>query len=630
MRKNIKINSLIKYLLILPFLTGFAFSQTEDASVEVKPVEKKERKIDEAINDFMAPVSKEIFKFVFSGPKIENIKGEQLKYKGGDGIELPLILIWLVGTSLLLTFIFKFVNLTHLKLAVNTIRGKYSDKDDPGEITHFQALSAALSGTVGLGNIAGVAVAVSVGGAGAIFWMVVAGFLGMTAKFCECTLGVKYRKFDENGKVLGGAMYYLRDGLAERGMKGVGKVLAVLFAIVCVAASFGAGNMFQANQATAIFNKITESDAHNSAKKNLVVVTKEKDSYLAMATTLLEQKKSSEALRAKLTSFGESFSVEEGNLRAELQATEASVETLAKKVGNESEHLAVLEGKISVLKKEVDESRGFFEERKWAFGLIIAVLVGLVIIGGVKSIAKVTGVLVPVMCGVYVLAAFIVLCIFVKDIPAAFATIFNSAFGISALSGGLIGAFIQGIRRSSFSNEAGFGSAPIVHAAAKTKHAASEGLVALLEPFVDTVIVCTMTGLVIVVTGMHTSTEFGGVDLTAEAFGKGLSFFPIVLAVAAILFAVSTMLSWCYYGQQAWSYLFGNSKAMSLVFKVIFCLFIICGASMSLNAVLDFSDGMFFFMCLFNLVGVWILYPVVQSELKKYKEFAASKDQMNQ
>ena len=627
MRKNMKIKSLMKCLLILPFLTGFCFSQVEDVYEEAKSVEVVEIKIDEKINNFMAPISREIFKYVFAGPKIENAEGEQLKYKNGNGIELPLILIWLIGTSLLLTFIFKFVNLTHLKLAFNTIRGKYSDKNDPGEITHFQALSAALSGTVGLGNIAGVAVAVSVGGAGAIFWMVVAGFLGMTAKFCECTLGVKYRKIDENGRVLGGAMYYLRDGLAEQGMKGVGKVLAVLFAIVCVAASFGAGNMFQVNQAAAIFNKITASDDHKAAKKNLVVVTKEKASYQEMATTLLEQQKSSESLRMQLTSFGEAFSIEEDGLRAELLATEASVASLVQKVGDKSAHLALLDGKIEILKDEVNATKGFFEERKWAFGLIIAVLVGLVIIGGVKSIAKVTGVLVPIMCGIYVLSAFIILCMFATEIPAAFKTIFKSAFGISALSGGLIGAFIQGIRRSAFSNEAGFGSAPIVHAAAKTKHAASEGLVALLEPFVDTVIVCTMTGLVIVVTGMHTSTEFGGIDLTAEAFGKGLDFFPIVLAVAAILFAVSTMLSWCYYGQQAWSYLFGNSKAMALVFKIIFCIFIIIGASMSLSAVLDFSDGMFFFMCLFNLVGVWILYPVVKRELRKYKEFADSVDQ---
>lgn len=627
MKNNIKIKSLMKCLLILPVLTGLSFSQVVDHNEDAKPVVAKERKIDEKINDFMAPISNEIFKYVFAGPKIENAKGEQLKYKNGNGIELPLILIWLIGTSLLLTFIFKFVNLTHLKLAFNTIRGKYSQKDDPGEITHFQALSAALSGTVGLGNIAGVAVAVSVGGAGAIFWMVVAGFLGMTAKFCECTLGVKYRKIDENGKVLGGAMYYLRDGLAEQGMKGVGKVLAVLFAIVCVTASFGAGNMFQVNQAAAIFNKITASEEHQVAKKNLIVVTKEKDSYLEMANALLKQQESSKSLRAQLTSFDESFSVKEEGLRAELLATETSVATLAEKVGDKSEHLALLDSKIEVLKNEVSDTKGFFEERKWAFGLIIAVLVGLVIIGGVKSIAKVTGVLVPVMCGIYVLSAFIILCIFVTEIPAAFVTIFKSAFGISALSGGLIGAFIQGIRRSAFSNEAGFGSAPIVHAAAKTKHAASEGLVALLEPFVDTVIVCTMTGLVIVVTGMHTSTEFGGIDLTAEAFSKGLNFFPIVLAVAAILFAISTMLSWCYYGQQAWAYLFGNSKAMALIFKIIFCVFIVLGASMSLSAVLDFSDGMFFFMCLFNLVGVWILYPVVKKELRKYKEFADSVDQ---
>lgn len=616
-------------LLSVVVLGGSVLAQ-ESAEVAGEQVIKEEKlSIDKSINKVFKPISDTLLKFIFSGPELESLTGEPLKDRSGGNMSLPLILIWLVGTSLLLTVIFNFVNVSHLKLAFNTVRGKYSKKSDPGEITHFQALSAALSGTVGLGNISGVAIAISVGGAGAIFWMIFAGLLGMTAKFCECTLGVYYRKEDSRGRIRGGAMYYLRDGLAEKGMAGVGKVLAVLFAIVCVAASFGAGNMYQVQQAASIYNKITESQEHINAKKHLNAEEKKKEEFTTMVSALNSQIQESSTLRAKLKEFASSYSdYQTSTLEEQLQISEERVAVLATQVGDSEGALKAIDAQITLYSEEVELTRGFFAQHKWLFGLVVAVVVGLVVIGGIKSIAKVTGFLVPIMCGVYILAALTVLVIFVAEIPAAIGTIFSSAFGVNAVAGGMIGAFIQGIRRSAFSNEAGFGSAPIAHAAVKTKYSASEGLVALLEPFVDTVIVCTMTGLVIVVTGMHEVTGLTGINLTSEAFGKGVGFFPVVLAVAAILFAVSTMFSWCYYGQQAWAFIFGDSKPAEMVFKLLFCLLIIVGASLGLGVVLDFSDAMFFFMCLFNLIGVWVLYPIVKKELAKFKKHAAEIDKL--
>lgn len=445
------------------------------------------------------------------------------------GTELPFVLFLLVSSALFLTLYFKFINVRGLKTAFRTVRGKYSSKDDPGEITHFQALSSALSATVGLGNIAGVAIAITAGGPGAAFWMILCGVLGMTTKFCECTLGTRYREIDENGKVHGGAMFYLQKGFAELGWAPLGKVLAVIFAFACIMASLGAGNMFQGNQA---FEQL----------------------------------------------------------------------------------LAVSGGEES-----------FFYGKGWLFGTIMGVFVASVILGGIKSIGRVTSKLVPLMCGIYLAAAAYVLFAHADQIGYAFGRIFSEAFTPKAGLGGLVGVMLLGFKRAAFSNEAGFGSAPIAHSAVKTSKPASEGYVALLEPFVDTVVVCTMTALVIIITGAQTE---GGdwvqaIGVTSAAFGSVISWFPYVLFAAVLLFAFSTMISWCYYGEQAWMYLFGKSRKNALTYKVFFSLMVVVGCSVKLGSVLDFSDAMLFLMCFPNFIGIYFLLPKVREEVKKFDEHVA-------
>ncbi|MBU2950170.1 alanine:cation symporter family protein [Tamlana agarivorans] len=466
--------------------------------------------------------------------------------------KIPWVLIVLMGGAVFFTIYFRFINITGFSKAIKVVQGKYEDiekhgadtlygdstpnedaniietlRDDSahGEVSHFQALTAALSATVGLGNIAGVAVALSIGGPGATFWMIVAGLLGMASKFAECTLGVKYRDVGEDGTVYGGPMYYLTKGFKEKGMKGFGKVLAVIFAIFVIGGSFGGGNMFQANQAAAQFTKL--------------------------------------------------FNFE-------------------------------------------NENAGMY------FGMVMAVLVAVVIIGGIKRIASVTEKVVPFMAGIYVLASLIILGANWTLIDDAFGLIYEGAFSGLGIAGGLVGVMIQGIRRGAFSNEAGVGSAAIAHSAVRTKYAASEGIVALLEPFVDTVVICTMTALVIVITNFDGGfMEYGvpikeGVELTAIAFDSVIPHFSIVLTIAVILFAFSTMISWSYYGMQGWVFLFGKGKLSDLIYKILFLFFVVVGASISLGAVIDFSDAMIFAMVVPNIIGVVILSPVIRTELVKY------------
>ena len=477
-------------------------------------------------------------------------------------VDVPWVLIVLVFSAVFFTIYFRFINITGFRTSINIVRGKYDDLesggkvevsdnvstdedgDNPdtirvenheGEVSHFQALTAALSATVGLGNIAGVAVAISIGGPGATFWMIVAGLIGMSSKFVECTLGVKYREIGEDGTVYGGPMYYLSKGLKEFKAGMLGKVLAVVFAIMCIGGSFGGGNMFQSNQAFKMFENRMEY------------------------------------LNIDVAGYG------------------------------------------------------------WLFGLVIAILVGVVIIGGIKSIAKVTDKIVPFMVGIYVLAALVILFINFDAIPAAFGAIFSGAFASEGIIGGAVGVLIQGFRRAAFSNEAGIGSASIAHAAVRTKYAASEGLVALLEPFIDTVIVCTMTALVIIITNgdgsiMTYGQDVGdGVTATSSAFASEISWFPWVLSIAVILFAFSTMISWSYYGYQAWTYLFGRSKTAEYIYKTMFCVFVIIGSAASLGAVIDFSDAMIFAMMVPNMVGLFFLAPRVRDELKKYKDAIKAK-----
>lgn len=431
---------------------------------------------------------------------------------------IPFIVVWLVLGAAFFTIRMGFINFRGFKHALDLAKGKFDDPNAPGSITHFQALSTAVSATVGLGNIAGVAVAISLGGAGATFWMVLAGLMGMSSKFVECTLGVKYRFINKEGKIFGGPMNYLRYGLEKRNLSGLGKFLAAFFAILGVGASFGGGNMFQANQ---------------------------------------------------------SFEILSGQFPA--------------LVGN-----------------------GFW------FGIIVSVLVGVVIIGGINSIAKVTGKVVPFMAAVYVIGALAVIIINIENIGPAFSAIFEGAFNPTALKGGVIGVLIVGFQRAAFSNEAGVGSAAIAHSTAKTNHPPSEGFVALLEPFIDTVVVCTLTALVLIFTGMHEVEGVGGAQLTSQAFASVISWFPYVLAAAVFLFAFSTMISWSYYGMRAWTYLFGKSNKSEFVYKMLFLIFVVIGSSVSLGAVLDFSDMMILAMSFPNIIGLYILSGEVREDLREY------------
>lgn len=450
------------------------------------------------------------------------------------GTSFPWIVMWLVVAATVFTLYFGFVQFRFFSHAIALVKGDYSDPNDAGEVSHFQALATALSGTVGLGNIAGVAVAVGIGGPGATFWMILAGLLGMASKFTECTLGVKYRNEYPDGTVSGGPMYYISKGFSELGLPG-GKFLAVLFSIFCILGALGGGNMFQANQAHAQISGI------------------------------------------------------------------------------------------------VGDYPG------WITGLIFAAIVFAVIVGGIKSIANVTEKIVPLMGILYVGAALIILLVNYDKIGWAFGQIFEGAFSGLGVAGGLVGALIQGFKRAAFSNEAGVGSAAIAHSAVRTKEPITEGFVSLLEPLIDTVVICTMTALVITIsqqlivdpdTGRFVLNEAGtaiatvdgntGVALTSAAFASGISWFPYVLAVAVILFAFSTMISWSYYGLKAWTYLFGEGKTSELTFKLIFCVFIVIGAAASLGPVIDFSDAAIFAMAVVNIFALYFLMRIVRAELNSY------------
>ena len=505
-------------------------------------------------------------------PKEESVVGKTLDQKIDEGFgkitgpfvskifsEIPVngygvkwVIVWLALGGLVLTIVFKFVNLRAFPLAIKTVKGRYSSDSDPGEITHFQALTAAVSGTVGLGNIAGVAIGISVAGPGVAFWLFLAGFLGMATKFAECTLGVKYREIDSEGRIHGGGMHYLKKGLAERGMPGFGQVLAIFFAIFCVFASFGGGNIFQVSQVT----------------QQLINVT-----------------------------------------------------------GGEEE--------------------SFFVGNQWIFGFAMAAITGMVILGGIRGIAKVTSKLVPTMCFIYILSAIIVLIANADRLLPAIQMIVNEAFNPrAAVTGGFLAAFIWGIRRATFSNEAGIGSAAIAHAAVQTKRPASEGVVALLEPFIDSVVVCTMTSLVIV-SSMHFQGDSGdfmvngvsqtltdknnsstfGIGLTSLAFQSVHDSFRYILFICVLLFAFSTLITWSYYGLQAWQYLLGNGKIAEMSYKVIFCLVIIIGSSASMSSAVDFSDASLFAMSIPNLIGVYLLIPIVRREYQDYLEYTKKIDQ---
>lgn len=439
----------------------------------------------------------------------------------GVEIGIPLIVLWLIVGGVFFTFRMGFINVRAFKHSLDVVRGKYDDSEDEGEVSHFQALATALSATVGLGNIAGVAIAVSLGGPGAVFWMTVGGFFGMSSKFVECTLGQKYRVVKPDGTISGGPMRYLSEGLRRLKYGAFGRVLAIAFSIFCIMGALGGANMFQANQ-----------------------------SYGAV-------------------------------------------------------------------------SRVFPFVPSWLYGLILATLVGLVIVGGVRRIGQVAGTIVPFMCGLYVVASLFILLTNFTEIPGAFGVIVSSAFRPEAIEGGILGVLIQGFRRSAFSNEAGLGSAAIAHSAARTDEPIREGIVALLEPFIDTIVVCNMTALVIVITGAYNNPAYeelrntgAGAELTAAAFGTSISWFPVILAIAVFFFAFSTMISWSYYGERCWDYLTGGRG--TIIFKIIFLLAAFLGAIVAPGPVIGFSDGMILGMAFPNLLGMYFLCPQVARELKDY------------
>ncbi len=495
--------------LLLILIASTAFTSTAFAQDAMS--------LDQKVNEAFAS---------FTGPFVSLI------FAPLPGTSFPWIVMWLVVAATIFTLYFGFVQLRFFSHAISLVKGDYSDPKDAGEVSHFQALTTALSGTVGLGNIAGVAVAVGIGGPGATFWMILAGLLGMASKFTECTLGVKYRNEYPDGTVSGGPMYYISKGFKERGLPG-GKFLAILFSVFCILGALGGGNMFQANQAHAQIAGI------------------------------------------------------------------------------------------------VGDYPG------WITGVIFAVIVFAVIVGGVKSIARVTEKVVPFMGILYVGAAMIILFIHYDKIGWAFGQIFDGAFTGLGVAGGFVGALIQGFKRAAFSNEAGVGSAAIAHSAVKTKEPITEGFVSLLEPLIDTVVICTMTALVITISGqllidpetslymidggsIATVDGNSGVALTSAAFGSSISWFPYVLVVAVVLFAFSTMISWSYYGLKAWTYLFGEGKFSEIVFKVIFCIFIVIGAAASLDPVIDFSDAAIFAMAVVNITGLYFLMGIVKNELASY------------
>ena len=495
------------------------------------PMFSHSRGIDDKINDWFKPIADAWVNIVL------------YPINFSDEISIPIVLILLVLGAIFFTLRFSFVNITHFSTAIKTVRGEYdnienekyeSDKTkkikEEGEVSHFQALATAVSGTVGLGNIAGVALAIAIGGPGATFWMIVCGLIGMSTKFVECTLGVKYRDVGSDGTVYGGPMYYLSKGLKEGGYEKLGKGLAVLFAFLCVGASFGGGNAAQSNQAALQIASILGMDGGSAGT---------------------------------------------------------------------------------------------------SIGFILAIIVGIVIIGGIKRIASVTEKIVPFMALIYVLACLFIIFSNFNYIDNAFSLIFKGAFSLQAGFGGLLGVLIVGFQRAAFSNEAGAGSAAIAHSAVKTKYPASEGVVALLEPFIDTVVICTMTALVIIMYNSSGIFEYGqdviingekieGAVLTSMAFADVIPWFPLVLTIAIILFAISTMISWSYYGLQAWMFLFGKSKISDLIYKIMFLLFIVIGAAANMDAVWGFSDAMILALIFPNMIGLFFLFPKVKQELNNY------------
>jgi len=429
------------------------------------------------------------------------------------GVQVEWVVLWMAIPMVFFTAYFKFINVRGFRLSLEILKGRYADPDAPGEVSQFQALTTALSGTIGLGNIAGVAIAISIGGPGATFWMIVIAFFAMSLKFVECTLAVKHRVILPDGTVFGGPMYYLRRGLEEKSWPTLGKYLALSYGLLAI--------------------------------PNMLVFAQVNQAY-----------------------------------------------------------------------SQISSVTGY--EFPWLFGIGLASVVGLVIIGGIKSIAKVTGRIVPLMCGIYLLATVVILIMHADAIPNAIAAIFRGAFVPEGVVGGVVGVFVIGMRRAVYSTEAGTGLSTVAHAAAKTREPVSQGLASLLEPFVDTVIVCTMTALVIIVTGAHEIDGLNDIQMTSAAFGSVISWFPYVLAVCVLLFAVSTIISWSYYMSRVWSFLFGYTPFSQYSFRVVFCIAVIPGGVFSVQQVIDLIDCFVFLITIPNVIGLYFLAPTIKRDLTAY------------
>ena len=470
--------------------------------------------IDATVEALLAPVAAAVSKVVFYAVPV-------------GGAELPLIVLWLAAAAVYFTVYMRFINFRGLWLAIRHVRGDFQDSAATGEISHLKAVTTAVSGTVGVGNIGGVAVAISMGGPGATFWLLVAGVLSMSTKMVECTLGVKYRRKNADGSVSGGPMYYLEEWFHRRDKPFLGKCMGGFYALALVVAGFGIGNMFQANQAYTQFLVISGGDS------------------------------------------------------------------------------------------------SWLSDRGWLFGLALAGVVAAVIIGGIRSIARVTVVLVPFMAGLYIFSAIVVIALSAEHIPGALAAVMEGAFTGAGVAGGAMGAMVIGFQRALFSNEAGLGSASIAHSAVQTDEPASEGVTALLEPFIDTVVILSLSSLVILTSAIPNGlmgSELAGIELTSAAFAVHFSFAPYIIAVAALLFAFSSLLAWSYYGLKAWTYLFGESSLGKLLFQGLFCAFIVVGCMLQLAAVLDFSDAMIFVIAVPNLIALYLYAPEVRSEVYGYIE----------
>ncbi len=470
--------------------------------------------IDATVEAWLAPIASAVSKVVFYAVPVA-------------GADLPLIVLWLAAAALYFTIYMRFINFRGLWLAMRHVRGDFQDPSASGEISHIKAVATAVSGTVGVGNIGGVAVAISLGGPGATFWLLVAGVLSMSTKLVECTLGVKYRRQNADGSVSGGPMYYLEEWFTRRDNPLLGKFMGGFYALALVVAGFGIGNMFQANQAYTQF---------------------------------------------LVSSGGEG---------------------------------------------------SWLGDRGWLFGLVLAGVVAAVIIGGIRSIARVTVVLVPFMAGLYIFSALVVIALSAEHIPAALESVIAGAFTGAGVTGGALGAMVIGFQRALFSNEAGLGSASIAHSAVQTDEPASEGLTALLEPFIDTVVILSLSSLVILTSAIPNGlmgSELAGIELTSAAFAVHFSFAPYVIAFAALLFAFSSLLAWSYYGLKAWTYLFGEAPIGKLLFQTLFCGFIVIGCMLQLKAVLDFSDAMIFVIAVPNLIALYLFAPEVRSEVYGYIE----------